>query len=100
MMRHRWDAYKRHPPVPEAQGAVMSEYEHTCLIRGDGGQTLRAILDRICNKWTLLIVATLDQGRLGHRARPAHRGQSNGLPSPLGGVCDQAARGADPARGR
>ncbi|SNR53823.1 winged helix-turn-helix transcriptional regulator [Actinoplanes regularis] len=42
----------------------MSEYEHTCLIRGDGGQTLRAILDRICNKWTLLIVATLDRGTL------------------------------------
>ncbi|MFI5914290.1 winged helix-turn-helix transcriptional regulator [Dactylosporangium sp. NPDC051541] len=39
----------------------MSDYEHTCLIRGDGGRTIRAILDRICNKWTLLIVATLDQ---------------------------------------
>jgi DNA-binding HxlR family transcriptional regulator len=42
----------------------MSAYEHTCLIRGDGGRTLRAILDRICNKWTLLVVATLDQGTL------------------------------------
>ncbi|WP_436524255.1 winged helix-turn-helix transcriptional regulator [Actinoplanes sp. HUAS TT8] len=42
----------------------MSEYEHTCMIRGDGGKTLRAILDHICNKWTLLIVATLDQGTL------------------------------------
>jgi len=42
----------------------MSEYEHTCLIRGDGGRMIRAILDRICNKWTLLIVATLDQGSL------------------------------------
>ncbi|MEV4342977.1 helix-turn-helix domain-containing protein [Actinoplanes sp. NPDC049596] len=40
----------------------MSEYEHTCMIRGDGGKTLRAILDQICNKWTLLVVATLDQG--------------------------------------
>lgn len=40
----------------------MSEYGHTCMIRGDGGRTLRAILDQICNKWTLLIVATLDQG--------------------------------------
>jgi DNA-binding HxlR family transcriptional regulator len=42
----------------------MSQYEHTCMIRGDGGRTLRAILDQICNKWTLLIVATLDQGTL------------------------------------
>ena len=42
----------------------MSEYEHTCLIRGDGGRAIRAILDHVCNKWTLLIVATLDQGTL------------------------------------
>jgi DNA-binding HxlR family transcriptional regulator len=42
----------------------MSQYEHTCMIRGDGGHTIRTILDRICNKWTLLIVATLDQGSL------------------------------------
>ncbi|MFC7480576.1 winged helix-turn-helix transcriptional regulator [Luedemannella flava] len=34
------------------------------MIRGDGGRTIRAILDRICNKWTLLIVATLDGGTL------------------------------------
>jgi DNA-binding HxlR family transcriptional regulator len=42
----------------------MSEYEHTCMIRGDGGRTIRAILDQICNKWTLLVVATLDQNRV------------------------------------
>ncbi|MBW6435589.1 helix-turn-helix transcriptional regulator [Actinoplanes hulinensis] len=40
------------------------DYEHTCKIRGDGGRTLRTILDQICNKWTLLVVATLDQGTL------------------------------------
>ncbi|MEV0381153.1 helix-turn-helix domain-containing protein [Nonomuraea sp. NPDC050643] len=40
----------------------MPEYGHTCMIRGDGGRAIRAILDRICNKWTLLVVATLDQG--------------------------------------
>ena len=63
-MRHRWAAYKRHIRVPQTLGTVMSEYEHTCLIRGDGGRAIRAILDHICNKWTLLIVATLDQGTL------------------------------------
>src|SRR5256885_15253122 len=42
----------------------MSEYGHTCTIRGDGGQTIRAVLDRIGNKWTLLIVATLDRGSM------------------------------------
>jgi len=34
------------------------------MIRGDGDRTIRAILDQNCNKWTLLIVATLDQGVL------------------------------------
>lgn len=52
----------------------MSEYEHVCMIRGDGGLTIRAILDRICNKWTLLTVTTLDQGSLRftelHRQMP------------------------------
>ncbi|BCJ37914.1 hypothetical protein Athai_54170 [Actinocatenispora thailandica] len=42
----------------------MSRYQHTCLIRGDGGQTIRAVLDRICDKWAMLIVATLDGNRL------------------------------------
>ncbi|MDR7275378.1 winged helix-turn-helix transcriptional regulator [Catenuloplanes atrovinosus] len=42
----------------------MEQYEHTCMIRGDGGRTLRGILDRICNKWTLLVVATLDGSTL------------------------------------
>ncbi|GAA4448331.1 hypothetical protein GCM10023170_031080 [Phytohabitans houttuyneae] len=44
------------------RGHIMRQYWVTGMIRGDGGRTLRAILDRICNKWTLLIVATLDQG--------------------------------------
>ena len=42
----------------------MAQYEHTCMIRGDGGQSIRAALDRICDKWTMLIVATLDEGRM------------------------------------
>jgi DNA-binding HxlR family transcriptional regulator len=42
----------------------MAQHEHTCMIRGDGGRTIRAVLDRICDKWTLLIVVTLDHGPL------------------------------------
>ena len=38
----------------------MTQYERACLIRGDAGRTIRAILDRIGDKWTLLIVTTLD----------------------------------------
>lgn len=42
----------------------MSEYRSTCLIRGDGGRAIRGILDRVGDKWTLLVVATLDGERL------------------------------------
>nr|WP_062339276.1 helix-turn-helix domain-containing protein [Herbidospora sakaeratensis] len=42
----------------------MSQNEKTCLIRGDAGRTVRAILDRIGSRWTLLIVATLHGRRL------------------------------------
>jgi DNA-binding HxlR family transcriptional regulator len=38
----------------------VSKYEKSCLIRGDGGRAIRGILDRIGDKWTLLVVATLD----------------------------------------
>lgn len=42
----------------------MSRYQRTCLIRGDGGRAIRRILDRIGNKWALLVVATLDDTAL------------------------------------
>ena len=42
----------------------MSQYEKTCLIRADAGRAVRAVLDRIGNKWTLLIVATLHGRRM------------------------------------
>jgi DNA-binding HxlR family transcriptional regulator len=38
----------------------MSQYERACSIRGDAGSAIRGILDRIGDKWTLLVVATLD----------------------------------------
>jgi DNA-binding HxlR family transcriptional regulator len=42
----------------------MSKYHKTCLIRGAGGRSIRGILDRIGDKWTLLVVATLDGERM------------------------------------
>jgi len=42
----------------------VSKYQRTCLIRGDGGRAIRGILDRVGDKWTLLVVATLDGERL------------------------------------
>jgi len=42
----------------------MSDYEKACLIRGDGGRAIRGVLDRIGDKWTLLVVATLHGERM------------------------------------
>lgn len=42
----------------------MSKYRHSCLIRDDGGRAIRGVLDRVGDKWTLLVVATLDGERL------------------------------------
>ena len=42
----------------------MSKFSDACLIRADAGKTLRSVLDRVGNKWTLLIVATLHDGRM------------------------------------
>jgi DNA-binding HxlR family transcriptional regulator len=42
----------------------MAGFERACLIRGDGGRAIRAALDRIGDKWTLLVVAELAAGRL------------------------------------
>jgi DNA-binding HxlR family transcriptional regulator len=42
----------------------VSWYERLCLIRGDQGKSIRSVLDRIGDKWTLLVVATLHDGKL------------------------------------
>jgi DNA-binding HxlR family transcriptional regulator len=55
----------------EAAGSV-TEFEHACLIRGDGGAAVRRVLDSIANKWTMLVVATLDAGTLRFSELRAH----------------------------
>lgn len=42
----------------------MSKSERACLIRGDAGRAIRGILDRVGDKWTLLVIATLDGERM------------------------------------
>ncbi|SDE52143.1 transcriptional regulator, HxlR family [Glycomyces harbinensis] len=42
----------------------MPEFKNLCLIRGDQGRTVGDLVDRIGGKWTLLILATLHDGRL------------------------------------
>ena len=50
----------------------MKRYEDTCMIRGDGGKTVRSVLDRIGDKWALLVVATLESGRLRYTELQRH----------------------------
>ena len=38
--------------------------DDVCRIRGDQGRAVRALLDRIADKWALLILATLHRERL------------------------------------
>lgn len=47
------------PPFP-----AVPRPGRACVIRGDGGESVREVLDRICDKWTLLVVATLEDGPL------------------------------------
>lgn len=35
-----------------------------CVVHGDAGPMIRAILDRVGDKWTLLVVSTLNHGRM------------------------------------
>ncbi len=64
MMGYLEVAYKRHIRVSNEQRSAVFQYENLCLIRGDAGRGIRSVLDRICNKWTMLIVATLHDGSL------------------------------------
>jgi DNA-binding HxlR family transcriptional regulator len=38
--------------------------DHVCSIRGDGGRAVRALLDRLADKWALIVIATLHRRRL------------------------------------
>ncbi|WAC56215.1 winged helix-turn-helix transcriptional regulator [Gordonia sp. SL306] len=42
----------------------MADDERLCSIRGDLGQAVRGLLDRIADKWALLIIATLHDRQL------------------------------------
>ena len=46
------------------QEEPLPDNEDVCLIRGDQARAIRALLDRIADKWALLIIATLHTQRL------------------------------------
>jgi DNA-binding HxlR family transcriptional regulator len=42
----------------------MSADDGVCLIRGDRGEAVRILLDRLADKWALLVIAALHRQRL------------------------------------
>jgi len=40
----------------------MFRYARLCSVRGDQGKSIRSLLDRIADKWALLLIATLHDG--------------------------------------
>jgi DNA-binding HxlR family transcriptional regulator len=64
ILRHPGIEYKRHTDVSKGHDMNASEYENGCMIRGDGGATIRSVLDRLADKWTLLVVTTLEDGTM------------------------------------
>jgi len=44
--------------------APKSPYEHSCVTGEVDGRAIREVLDRVGDKWSLLVIATLEQGRL------------------------------------
>jgi DNA-binding HxlR family transcriptional regulator len=64
ILDQRRGPYKRHIHVPERAIPGRVRMSNICLIRGDQGRAVRALLDRIADKWALLILATLHGQRL------------------------------------
>ncbi|PJI84810.1 winged helix-turn-helix transcriptional regulator [Luteimicrobium subarcticum] len=50
----------------------MSDYERSCTIRGDDGAAVRSVLDRVADKWTLLVVVTLEPGVMRYSELQRH----------------------------
>lgn len=50
--------------MAEDGDAVLSSYEDSCAGDQGAGRAIRDVLDRIGDKWSLLVIATLREGRL------------------------------------
>ena len=51
--------------VESQPSPALSEYEGACMSRGgEDGRAVRDLLDRIGDKWSLLVIVTLDASRL------------------------------------
>lgn len=59
------------PGLPDAASA-RSPYEGSCRQEGNDGRAIRDILDRIGDKWSLLVIATLHEGKLRFGELQAH----------------------------
>ena len=54
------------PPADAAgdPAAARSPYERTCRHDADDGRAIRSVLDRVGDKWSLLVIGTLQHGPL------------------------------------
>jgi len=48
----------------ETDALALSPYEGSCHSGDDNGRAVREVLDRVADKWSLLVIATLERGRL------------------------------------
>ncbi|WP_394552523.1 winged helix-turn-helix transcriptional regulator [Agromyces sp. MMS24-JH15] len=51
-------------PLADAPATHRSAYEGSCASSHGDGRGIREVLDRIGDKWSLLVIATLERGRL------------------------------------
>jgi DNA-binding HxlR family transcriptional regulator len=51
-------------PPPAEHDLALTEYEDACADRDGIGEAVRNVLSRIGDKWSLLIIVTLSNGRL------------------------------------
>lgn len=50
--------------LDQAPATAKSPYEHSCVTGENDGRAIREVLDRVGDKWSLLVIGTLEQGRL------------------------------------
>lgn len=58
--------------IEMTDAAPLSAYEGSCDAGDDVGRIIRDVLDRIADKWSLLVIATLERGRLRFSELQAH----------------------------
>lgn len=54
------------------EGALRSHYEGACRHHREDGEVIREVLGRVADKWSLLVISTLEEGALRFSELQAH----------------------------